>query len=144
MRKKTIGMFTLATALGIAIGAAGQPAISSDKPQIARTELMNIELADMPGKIAHMYTMELAPGLMTPRHSHPGHYLVYVLQGTGIVEQDDKPTLHLSPGMSYYIHSPSATPDAWHSVWNTSKTEALKTLVVLINDSGQPGTVFEK
>jgi quercetin dioxygenase-like cupin family protein len=105
---------------------------------------MNIDLADMPGKIAHMYTMELAPGLMTPRHSHPGHYLVYVLQGTGVVEQDDKPTLHLSPGASYYIHSPSATPASWHSVWNTSTTEPLKTLVVLINDKGQPATIFEK
>lgn len=144
MLNQTIGRFALATALGIAIGALGHQAISSDKPQIARTELMNIELADMPGKIAHMYTMELAPGLMTPRHSHPGHYLVYVLQGTGIVEQDDKPTLHLKPGASYYIHSPSATPDAWHSVWNTGKSEPLKTLVVLINDKGQPGTVFEK
>jgi quercetin dioxygenase-like cupin family protein len=28
-----------------------------------------------------MYTAELAPGLMPPRHSHPGHYFVYVLEG---------------------------------------------------------------
>ena len=144
MFNQTIGRFVLATTLGIAIGALGNQAISSEKPRIARTVLMNIDLADMPGKIAHMYTMELAPGLMTPRHSHPGHYLVYVLQGTGVVEQDDKPTLHLSPGASYYIHSPSATPASWHSVWNTSTTEPLKTLVVLINDKGQPATVFEK
>jgi len=144
MFNQTIGRLILATALGIAIGAMGNQAISSEKRQIARTELMTIDLADMPGKIAHMYTMELAPGLMTPRHSHPGHYLVYVLQGTGVVEQDDKPTLYLSPGVSYYIHSPTATPEFWHSVWNTSKTEPLKTLVVLINDKGQPGTVFDK
>jgi|APFre7841882724_1041349.scaffolds.fasta_scaffold02364_10 quercetin dioxygenase-like cupin family protein len=141
---QAIGRLVLATAFGIAIGALGHQAIGSDKPKIARTELMNIDLSDMPGKIAHMYTMELAPGLMTPRHSHPGHYLVYVLEGTGIVEQDDRPTLHLSPGVSYYIHSPFLTPDSWHSVWNTSKTQTLKTLVVLINDKGQPGTVFDK
>jgi len=144
MFNQTVGRLVLATALGIAIGAAGQRAISSDKPPIARTELMNIDLADMPGKVAHMYTMELAPGLLTPRHSHPGHYLVYVLEGTGIMEQDDKPNLHLSPGVSYSIHSPSVTPDSWHSVWNTSKTQPLKTLVVLINDKGQPGTIFDK
>lgn len=144
MFNQTIGRLVLAAALGITFGAFGNQAISSEKPQIARTELMNIDLADMPGKVAHIYTMELAPGLMTPRHSHPGHYLVYVLEGTGIVEQDDKPTQHLSPGVTYYIHSPSVTPDSWHSVWNTSKTQPLKTLVVLINEKGQPGTVFDK
>jgi hypothetical protein len=35
-------------------------------------------------------------------------------------------------------------PESWHAVWNTSRTEALKTLVVLINDKGQPATVFAK
>lgn len=144
MRKKTAGMPVLAIFLGIAIGAVGSQAISSAKPQIARTELMTIELADIPGKVAHVYTMELAPGLMTPRHRHPGHYLVYVLSGTGVVEEDDKPTLHLKPGVSYYIHAPSASAESWHAVWNTSTTEPLKTLVVLINDKGQPGTVFDK
>lgn len=143
MLKKTAGMFALATALGMVIGAAGHRAISSEKPQVARTELMNVDLADLPGKIAHMYIVELAPGLMTPRHSHPGHYFVYVLEGSGVVEEDGKPTLHLSPGGSYYIHAPSA-PASWHFVWNTSQTQPLKTLVVLINDTGQPGTVFEK
>lgn len=144
MFNQASGRLVLATALGMAIGALGQQAISSERPNSARTELMNVDLADLPGKVAHMYTMELAPGLMTPRHSHPGHYLVYVLEGSGIVEQDDKPTIELRSGLSYYIYSPSATPDTWHAVWNTSKTEPLKTLVVLINDKGQPGTVFEK
>jgi quercetin dioxygenase-like cupin family protein len=144
MPKKTAGMLALATALGIVIGATGNQAISSGKPQIARTELINVDLADLPGKIARMYTVELAPGLMTPRHSHPGHYFTYVLEGSGIVEEDGKPTLHLNPGVTYYIHTLSVKPDSWHSVWNTSQTQPLKTLVVLINDKGQPGTVFEK
>jgi quercetin dioxygenase-like cupin family protein len=144
MLKKTAVMLALATAPGMVIGAAGNQAIGSEKPQIARIELMNVDLADLPGKIAHMYTVELAPGLMTPRHSHPGHYLVYVLEGSGVVEEDGKPTLHLSAGGTYYIHTPSVKPESWHAVWNTSPTQPLKTLVVLINDKGQPGTVLEK
>lgn len=144
MLKKTAGMLTLAMSLGIVIGAIGNHAISSEKPQISRTELINADLVDMKDKVAHMYTTELAPGVLTPRHSHPGHYFTYVLEGSGIVEEDGKPTLHLSPGASYYIHSSTEKPVSWHSVWNTSKTEPLKTLVVLINSKDQKSTVFEK
>lgn len=139
-----VALPVLATALGIVIGAAGAQAIAADKPQIARTELMNVDLAGLPGKIAHMYTVELAPGLMTPRHAHPGHYLVYVLEGSGILEEDGKPTLELKPGMSYHIHTPGTKPESWHAVWNTSTSQPLRTLVVLINETGQPGTVFDK
>ena len=60
------------------------------------------------------------------------------------MEQDDKSTLDLRPGVTYSIHSPSLTPDTWHSVWNTSNTEPVRTLVALINVKGQPGAVFDK
>ena len=144
MQNKTVVMLVLALSLGIVIGAIGNHAVSSDKPPISRTELINAELVDQKDKVAHMYTVELAPGVLTPRHNHPGHYFNYVLEGTGVVEEDGNPTRHLKPGVSYYIYSSPEKPAPWHSVWNTSKTQPLKTLVVLINDKGQKGTVFEK
>lgn len=144
MKKKSAGVLALTMSMGIVIGAIGHHAISSDKPPISRTELFQTDLIDLKGKVALMYTTELAPGVLTPRHNHPGHYFAYVLEGSGIVEEDGSSTRHLKPGISYYIHSSPEKPAPWHSVWNTSKTEPLKTLVVLINDKGQKGTVFEK
>ena len=144
MLKKTVGMLTLAMSAGIFIGAIGNHAISSEKPPISRTELINADLVDQKDQVAHMYISELAPGVLTPRHSHPGHYFTYVLQGTGVMEEDGKPTRPLSPGVSNYIYSSPEQPAPWHSVWNTSKTEPLKTLVVLINNKDQKSTVFEK
>ena len=144
MLKITAGTLALAASLGIVIGAVGNQALSSEKPLISRTDLIHADLIDSKDKVAHMYTVELAPGVMTPRHSHPGHYFTYVLEGSGVVEEDGKPTLSLKPGVSYYIHTSSEKPASWHSVWNTSKTQPLKTLVVLINDKTQPHTVFEK
>lgn len=144
MLKNTAVMLALATSVGFVMGVIGSQAISSEKPTISRTELINADLVELKDPVAHLYTTELAPGVMTPRHRHPGHYFTYVLEGTGIVEEDGKPELPLKPGASYYIHSSSDKPASWHTVWNTSKTQPLKTVVFLISDRGQPATVFDK
>ncbi len=43
-----------------------------------------------------MYTVELAPGVLTPRHWHPGHYFAYVLEGSGYMEEEGKRLSHCS------------------------------------------------
>ncbi|MFZ0106605.1 MAG: cupin domain-containing protein, partial [Thiobacillus sp.] len=65
--------------------------MSTQKSTVSRVELINAELAEFPGKKARLYTVELAPGAITPRHRHPGHYFSYVLEGTGVLEEDGKP-----------------------------------------------------
>ena len=144
MHMKTAGQLALATFLGIVIGAAASEVTRAEKPSVSRTELINADLADLKDKVAHMYIVELAPGVMTPRHRHPGHYFNYVLEGAGVMEEDGKPARQLGPGVSYYIHSSPEMPAPWHSVWNTDTARPMKTLVVLINDKGQPGTEFDK
>jgi len=142
--QKTTAMLVLATSFGMVIGAVGNRAVSAQKPQISRTEIINADLVECNGKEVRMYTTELAPGVMTPRHRHPGHYLTYVLEGTGVVEEDGRPELKLGPGVSYYIHTSPERPASWHSVWNTSKTQPLISLSFLITEKGQAGTVFDK
>lgn len=144
MTNKTLIALALAFSLGAAFGAFGNRALGSDKSAISRTQLIDADLVDFPGKEARMYTVKIAPGAMTPRHRHPGHYFTYVLEGTGLVQEDGKPDIELKPGASYYFHSAGDKPVSWHTVWNTSKTQPLVSLSVLIIDKGMPATVYDK
>jgi quercetin dioxygenase-like cupin family protein len=137
-------MLMLAFSCGILLGALGEHALSAQKSTVSRVELINADLAEFPGKEARLYTVELAPGAITPRHRHPGHYFSYVLEGTGVLEEDGKPERSLKPGIAYYAHTAPGHPAPWHSVWNTSETQPLRTLAILITDKGKPGTVFDK
>lgn len=142
MIRKVISL-ALVFSLGGIVGALGNQALSSEKSAISRTPHINADLVEYQGKEARMYTVQIAPGAMTPRHRHPGHYFTYILEGNGLVLQDDKPDIELKPGASYYIHSPDDKPATWHTVWNTSKTEPLVSLSVLIIDKGRPGTAYD-
>ena len=144
MKTKTFITFPLVFSLGVVIGAFGNQAVSSDKSAILRTPHIIADLVEFKGKEARMYTVQIAPGAITPRHRHPGHYLTYILEGTGVLLQDGKADIELKPGASYYIHSPDDTPASWHAVWNTSKTEPLVSLSVLIIDKDRPATVYDK
>lgn len=130
-------------AIGFVLGTIFHQATGSQKHNIARTELINADLAEFRGKQVKMYITEISPGVATPRHKHPGIYLSYVLEGSGNLEQDGKPTLQLEPGVSYFMEATDAQ-STWHTVWNTSKDKPLKSLSVLISDKGIPGTVFDK
>jgi quercetin dioxygenase-like cupin family protein len=140
----TTATLVLALACGIVIGALGNRAASAQKNTVSRVELINADLVECSGKETRLYTAEIGPGVITPRHRHPGHYFSYVIEGSGVLDEDGKSERSLNPGDAYYIHATADMPASWHSVWNTSKTQPLRTLSFLITDKGVPGTVFEK
>jgi len=144
MTKGIAAMLSLTTALGFTVGVGVDRSVASQQKPVTINQLMNRDLEGVDGKVAHMYTVELAPGVLTPRHWHPGNYFAYVLEGSGFMEEDGKPPIPLSPGTPYYIYSSSEKPAYWRAGRNTSNAEPLKLLVVLIGDKGQPITNFEK
>lgn len=141
--KSTVILMVLAAGGGFAAGAAVEQALSAQKPVVSRVELVVADLAGAPGKELRMYTTELAPGAITPRHRHPGQYFVYVLEGSGQLEQDGKIARTLSPGSVYAIDDMAEGTGAWHTLWNTDPSRPLKSLAVLVADKGAPGTRFE-
>jgi quercetin dioxygenase-like cupin family protein len=76
------------------LGALGEHALSAQKITVSRVELINADLAEFPGTEACLYTVELAPGAITPRHRHPGHYFSYVLE---ITDKDKSGTVFDRP-----------------------------------------------
>jgi quercetin dioxygenase-like cupin family protein len=101
------------------------------------TELMSKDLPENPGKEMLMITVEHAPGGSSPIHRHNAHALVYVLEGSVVMQVKGGQQVTLTPGQTFY-----EGPDDVHVVdRNASNTQPAKFLVVLIKDKGAPALV---
>ena len=96
--------------------------------------LMSKDLPESPGKEMLMITVEHAPGGSSPVHRHNAHAMVYVLEGSVVMQVKGGKQVTLTPGQAFY-----EGPDDVHVVGrNASKTKRAKFVVVLIKDKGAP------
>jgi quercetin dioxygenase-like cupin family protein len=101
------------------------------------TSLMSKDLPENPGKELLMITVEHAPGGSSPVHRHNAHAMVYVLEGSVVMQVKGGKQVTLKPGQTFY-----EGPDDVHVVdRNASKTQPAKFLVVLIKDKGAPALI---
>ena len=101
------------------------------------TPLMTKDLADQPGKEALVMTVEHAPGGSSASHRHNAHAIVYVLEGSIVMQVKGGKQVTLTPGQTFY-----EGPDDVHIVdRNASTTQPAKFLVVLIKNKGAPALV---
>jgi len=101
------------------------------------TSLMSKDIPESPGKEMLMITVEHAPGGSSPIHRHNAHAMVYVLEGSVLMQVKGGKEVTLTPGQSFY-----EGPDDVHVVdRNASTTKPAKLLVVLIKDKGAPALV---
>ena len=98
------------------------------------TSLMSKDLPENPGKEMLMITVEHAPGGSNPAHRHNAQAMVYVLEGSAVMQLKGGKLVTLTPGQTFY-----EGPDDVHVVdRNGSKTKPAKFLVFLIKDKGAP------
>jgi quercetin dioxygenase-like cupin family protein len=101
------------------------------------TSLMSKDLTENPGKELLMITVEHAPGGSSPIHRHNAHAMVYVLEGSVVMQVKGGKQVTLTPGQIFY-----EGPDDIHIVdRNASSTQPAKFLVFLIKDKGAPALV---
>ena len=105
--------------------------------EVQVTSLMSKDLPEHPGKEMLMITVEHAPGGSSPIHRHHAHALVYVLEGSVVMQVKGGEQVTLTPGQTFY-----EGPDDVHVVdRNASSTRPARFLVVLIKDKGAPALV---
>jgi quercetin dioxygenase-like cupin family protein len=98
------------------------------------TTLMSKELTDTPGRELLMILVEYAPGGSDPIHRHYAHGLIYVLDGTVVMQVRGGEPVMLTAGQTFY-----EGPDDIHVVGrNASNTEPATFLVVFVKDKGAP------
>jgi quercetin dioxygenase-like cupin family protein len=106
--------------------------LMAQEPKV--TPLMSKDLTDIPGKEGLMITVEYAPGGSDPIHRHNAHALVYVLEGSVVMQVKGGKEVTLTPGQSFY-----EGPNDVHVVGrNASNTKPAKFLVFLVKEKGAP------
>jgi quercetin dioxygenase-like cupin family protein len=107
-------------------GAASAPAVVQ--------QLMDKEMAGIPGKELLMLTVEYVPGGASLPHRHDAQVLVYVLEGAVVMQVAGSPAVTLRSGQTFYegptdVHVVSA---------NASKIMPAKILVFIVKDKNAP------
>ena len=109
--------------------------LMAQEPKV--TSLVSKDLAENPGKELLMITVEHTPGGSSPIHRHNAHAMVYVLEGSVVMQLKGGKEVTLKPGQTFY-----EGPDDVHVVdRNASGTNPAKFLVFLIKDKGAPALV---
>lgn len=98
------------------------------------TPLVSKDLSRVPGAELSMITVEYAPGGADPVHTHHAQALVYVLEGSIVMQVRGGEPVTLTAGQTFY-----EGPDDVHVVGrNASQTAPARFLVFLVKDKGAP------
>ncbi len=122
----------LLTSLCLTLGCFSPQLAAAEEVTVA--QLLTHEAKDLPGKELTMIAVEYAPGAGDPVHKHHAHGLVYVLEGSVVMQVKGGPAVTLTPGQTFY-----EGPNDIHVVGrNASTTQKAKFLVFLLKDKGAP------
>jgi quercetin dioxygenase-like cupin family protein len=114
-----------------AVATWGLHGLRAEPPAFKRVELQKQELS-VAGREAVMVRGEFQPGAGTPKHTHPGEELSYVLAGEVSIEIEDKAPQTLKTGDVFFVPAGKV-----HAAKNIGKTEAL-ILSTYIVEKGKP------
>ncbi len=132
MNRRSLALFA-AVAAFLFVGAQGAAA-HEIKPAI--TKLLNTPLAGIAGQEANVVLFAVGPGWKIANHFHPGHVIVYMIQGSIKIEVEGEPARILGPGD--VLHE---IPDRNMVANNISSTKGAKFLVFQVGDIGKHLTV---
>jgi quercetin dioxygenase-like cupin family protein len=118
--------------------APSAPSLSPGSDRLAHEAtvrpLMSRDLVGDPARELAMIAIEYPPGSVDPVHTHHAQALVYVLEGTIVMQVRGGAPVTLAPGQTFY-----EGPDDVHIVGrNASQTAPAKFLVFLVKDKGAP------
>ena len=131
--KTTRRMAVVAVMLIVGIGSSSVATYAVRAQQIGtkRTDLQRHDLS-IPGREVVQARVEIAPGVLAARHSHPGEEIVYVLEGSLEYQVEGKPPITLKAGGVLFI--PAGTIHAAKNVGSGNGAE----LATYIVEKGKP------
>jgi quercetin dioxygenase-like cupin family protein len=125
MKRHMTALWLLAVFLAGGTLAAQEPTLKT---------LLSNDLAGAPGKELSMITVEYPPGGSSPAHTHNAQALVYVLEGSVVMQVKGKAPITLVAGQTFY-----EGPDDVHLVSrNPSSTARAKYVVFFVKGKGAP------
>jgi len=134
--KRSVLSIAAALLVGIVVGFTADRLLSAQQEKIRRSSLLQKELEGIPGKVAAVFLIEIAPDTATGKHSHPGNEIAYILEGSASVEAGGNKPITRRRGTVVHL-----APNEVHDVKNPSKTEPMKAIVFALYDKGKPTVV---
>ena len=107
------------------------PLASAQVAGIQRTDLQRHDLS-VPGYEAVQARIDIAPGVIAPKHKHPGAEIIYVLEGSLQYQLEGQPPVTLKAGDVLFV--PAETV---HSARNVGRTNAAE-LATYVVEKGKP------
>jgi quercetin dioxygenase-like cupin family protein len=115
----------------LVVGSAALHVAQSQQEGTRRTDLQRHDLS-VPGREVVQVRVDIAPGVVAARHSHPGEEIVYAIEGVMEYRLDGRPPVTLEAGDVLFI--PSGTI---HAVKNVGSGNAAE-LATYIVEKGKP------
>ena len=112
-------------------------AVAAQPPAITRTDLQRHDLG-IAGREVIQVRVDFAPGAASPRHSHPGEEIVYVLSGALEYRIDGQPPMTLNAGGVLFIANGRV-----HAARNVGGAKASE-LATYVVEKGKPLVVLAK
>jgi quercetin dioxygenase-like cupin family protein len=126
MPTRVMAMAVVIVASGLALYAA-----QAQQTGVKRTDLQRHDLS-IPGREAIQVRVDIAPGAMAPRHTHPGEEIIYVLEGSLVYEVEGRSPVTLKAGDVLFV--PAGTIHSAKNVGNVNGAE----LATYIVEKGKP------
>ena len=120
--------------LGVIVGATGVRLLGAQPAPVPfkATDLLRADVPDMQGIEIIVSLVDIAPKATIGKHSHPGHEVAYVLEGSGVSEVEGEAPAVRKAGTVTYIPAKKV-----HESKNET-TQPMKLLVFRIHPKGQP------
>jgi quercetin dioxygenase-like cupin family protein len=118
-------------ALGVALGVLGNRMLSAQDPLKSGSILQRMELTSAKGMEAILVLRNLPPGAESGRHTQSGNEIVYILEGSVILEMSGKPPVTLKAGEAFHTGAGEV-----HNVKNASTSAPGKALAFYIAKKG--------
>ncbi len=132
MKKKKNTLLSIMAIVGL---TAFSISAQAQQQGVRRVDLQKHDLS-IPGHEAVQVRVELGPGVLFPRHKHPGEEIIYVLEGLIEYKIDGKPAVTLKPGDVLFVPA-----GAIHSAKNVGTGNAAE-LATYIVDKTKPLSVI--
>ena len=118
--------------LGLVLGIIGTQVLNAQQEPVKATLVFRADLVGMQGQEVIVQRAEFAPRASSGKHIHPGHEVIYVLEGSGTKEVEGDAAAPMKAGDVGYVPAGKASETA-----NGSATEPLKLLVFRVHPKGQ-------
>ena len=128
---KRIFLFGITLALGAGLGLLGSRVLSAQEGLKSGTILQRTELAGAKGMEAILVLREVPPGKESGKHTQSGNEIVYVLDGSVILEVQGKSPQTLKAGEAF-----TTGPGQTHNVKNASASAPAKALAFYVAKKG--------